>query len=111
MIRKFGIGYYENENGKIPFLDWFEDLDYQIRARVEKRLKIYEQTGHLGDYKNLGDGIYEMRLFFGSGYRIYFTKQDDKIIIILCGGDKSTQTRDIEKAKKYWKDFTNKNYN
>jgi putative addiction module killer protein len=55
--------------------------------------------------KSLGDGIYELRFDFGSGYRVYFAEQDSVIVLLLCGGDKSTQSKDMETAKNYWKEF------
>ena len=61
--------------------------------------------GNLGDTKNLGDDLYELRLFFGSGYRIYYTIENDVLVILLSGGDKSTQTEDIKKAKLYLKNY------
>ncbi len=68
-------------------------------------------SGHYGDYKNLGDGIKELRFFFGSGYRIYFGEHNERMVILLTGGDKSSQSSDIEKAKQYWKEYIAKNYN
>lgn len=61
-----------------------------------------------GDCKNLGNGVCELRFRFGSGYRIYFAKEEEKLILLLCAGDKSTQTKDIEKAKQYWTDYKRK---
>lgn len=61
----------------------------------------------MGDFKNLGDGVLEMRIHFGPGYRIYCAQQGQTLIILLCAGDKSSQQKDIDKAKKYWKDYQN----
>jgi putative addiction module killer protein len=61
--------------------------------------------GHYGDYKSIGNGVYELRFTFGSGYRIYFAEQDNVVVLLLCGGDKSTQRHDIELAKNYWLEF------
>ena len=63
------------------------------------------ELGHYGDYKVLGDGISELRLQFGSGYRIYFTEMNDIVVILLCGGDKKSQKKDIAIAKKYLKEL------
>lgn len=72
--------------------------DDHARAKIDLRI---EQTklGNFGDFKFVGDGIYEMRIHYGSGYRIYYTKEDDVVVLLLVGGDKSTQQKDIEKAK------------
>lgn len=72
--------------------------DDYARAKIDLRI---EQTklGNFGDFKFVGDGIYEMRIHYGSGYRIYYTKEDDVVVLLLVGGDKSTQQKDIEKAK------------
>jgi putative addiction module killer protein len=63
------------------------------------------QEGNYGDVAPIGEGLSELRLFFGPGYRIYFGEEADNIIVILCGGDKSSQDRDIENAKAYWKEY------
>ena len=72
--------------------------DDYARAKIDLRI---EQTklGNFGDFKFVGDGIYEMRIHYGSGYRIYYTKEDDVVVLLLVGGDKSTLQKDIEKAK------------
>lgn len=63
------------------------------------------RRGNFGDYRPVGDGVLELRLFFGPGYRVYFAESDRTLVLLLCGGDKSTQTSDIEKAKTYWIDY------
>ena len=79
-----------------------------MRHRIRRRLDRVE-IGNYGDYKSLGDGVYELKLHFGSGYRVYFAEYDDIIVILLCGGDKSTQSKDIEIAKTYWKELLERN--
>lgn len=69
------------------------------------RIQKLENDGHFGDCKPVGGGIMEMRVNFAKGYRIYFKEKDGKIIILLMGGDKSTQQNDIEKAKEIWKNL------
>ncbi len=89
------------------FDKWFSKLkDREAKIVILKRLKRF-QLGQLGDVKYIQDDIYEMRIFTGKGYRIYYTQQGKEIIILLIGGDKSTQKRDIEKALKMKKDYSN----
>lgn len=95
---------YQTENDKEPFTEWFSNLDSKIRIRIRNRLDRVEQ-GHYGDYKRVGEGVYELRFFFGSGYRIYFAEDGDKLVLLLCGGDKSSQSKDIAKAQEYWKSY------
>ncbi len=83
----------------IRFTEWLERLrDVQGRARIVKRIKRV-RGGNMGDVAPVGDGVSEMRLFFGPGYRLYFTPVGDAIVVLLCGGDKSTQADDIAQAK------------
>ena len=96
-------------NGKAIFPSWLDDLDYITRARLMKAI-LRLANGNFGDYKLLLPNLYEMRLFFGGGYRIYYTIRNNKIIIILCAGNKKTQTRDITKAKKYLSLLTEEYY-
>jgi len=78
---------------------WLSNLrDRQARVRILARLR-RAADGNLGDYKLIGDGIFEMRLTFGPGYRLYFIRQGSNVIVLLCGGDKSSQARDIERAR------------
>ena len=78
--------------------------DERARALIASRLDRLA-FGHAGDVKPVGQGISELRIDHGPGYRVYFERQGNTIIILLCGGDKSTQTGDIEKAKGYWKEY------
>jgi len=96
---------YQTAVGQEPFTDWLNSLrDPTSRRRILKRLLRLEQ-GHYGDSKSVGDGINELRFFFGAGYRVYFAEDGDTIVILLCGGDKSSQRRDIEKAQAYWQEY------
>ena len=96
---------YSDKTGKEPFTKWLNRLkDPQVRRRILARLRRIEQ-GNYGDHKHIQDGVFEMRLFFGSGHRIYFGEAGDTLVILLCGGDKSNQDNDIQKALMYWKDY------
>lgn len=102
---KYILEVYETENGKIPFNDWLLDLsDTQTRQLIRARLARME-LGNLGDVEPVGSGISELKLSFGPGYRIYFSKSGKTIILLLCAGTKRTQEKDINKAKKYLDDF------
>ncbi|MBR2124507.1 MAG: type II toxin-antitoxin system RelE/ParE family toxin [Acetobacter sp.] len=88
------------------FEQWFDDLrDKNARSRITKRLRRVEE-GNFGDHKNLGGGISELRFKNGPGYRLYYTERKGIIVILLVGGDKSTQSRDIEKARELAKEWS-----
>lgn len=96
---------YQTADGKMPLTDWLDGLrDGQTRARILARLDRL-QTGLLGDWDSVGEGVYELRIDFGPGYRVYFGQEGQSLILLLCGGDKSTQTKDIKRAHAYWKDY------
>jgi putative addiction module killer protein len=81
------------------FADWFTSLkDRKAKARIQARIDRMEM-GHFGDVAPVGQGVSEMRIFYGSGYRVYFVQRGSIVVILLCGGDKSSQTSDINKAK------------
>lgn len=106
MLTPQDIRYYITQNGKKPFYDWFFDLDSKTASIVYERLERIK-TGYFGDYKNLGHGVFELRIHIGPGYRVYFGKRNREIILLLCAGDKNTQMKDIKKAKNYWEDCIN----
>jgi putative addiction module killer protein len=96
---------YETEQGEVPFLEWLYSLrDRASRARIKKRLDRVE-LGNFGDYKAVGEGVCELRIDYGPGYRVYYANVDMRIILLLCGGDKDTQEGDIDQAKQFWNDF------
>jgi len=90
-----------------PFEKWYNSIkDKSIRRRILVRIKRLE-LGNFGDWKKLGEGVFELRMTFGSGYRVYFGRQGNEVIIILGGGDKSTQAQDITNAKALWREYKN----
>jgi putative addiction module killer protein len=96
---------YLTEDGRNPFQDWLEDLrDIQGRAMVRKRLNRV-RLGNLGAHRSVGEGVQELKVDFGPGYRVYFGEDGHKIVVLLCGGDKGSQETDIRRAKEYWKDY------
>ncbi len=97
--------YYKKEGGVVPFLQWLYSIkDGVTKARIRIRIDRVA-AGDLGDYHPVGEGVNELRLNYGPGYRIYFGFDGQKIIVILCGGDKGSQNKDIRLAKKYWKNY------
>ena len=96
---------YRTSSGREPVTEWLKSLrDLKTRTRIQARFDRIE-SGNLGDHKSVGDGIFELRFQFGTGYRIYFGEVDNTIILLLYGGDKSSQDRDIERAKAYWQEY------
>jgi putative addiction module killer protein len=98
------IVFYADEDGNEPFQTWIDALRAQGRRRIIKRL-LRVQQGNYGDVEPIGEGLSELRLFFGPGYRVYFGEDSGNIVVILCGGDKDSQNSDIEKAKAYWQEY------
>ena len=104
-VRPREIQIYRDQNGREPFTDWFEAIrDLKMLNRIQARLDRLE-SGNLGDCHSVGNGVFELRFQFGPGYRIYFGEVDNTIVLLLCGGDKSSQTRDIQRAKIYWQAY------
>lgn len=96
---------YRDEQGNEPLTEWLESIkDRATRARIRGRLRRIE-IGNFGDHRSVGGGVFELRLHFGPGYRIYYGQVGDEIILLLAGGAKSTQQRDIRQAKHYWYDY------
>lgn len=86
------------------FDKWLVRLkDLKAKAKILFRIQKIENDGHFGDCKPVGEGISELKIDFAKGYRVYFKEKDGKIILLLIGGDKSNQQRDIEKAKEIWR--------
>jgi putative addiction module killer protein len=95
----------ETDEGKVPFHEWYFSLrDTTTRVRVRVRLDRL-LLGNFGDVKSVGEGVSELRLQFGAGYRIYFGRVGTTIVVLLGGGDKSTQARDIEDAQELWRKY------
>lgn len=85
------------------FDKWIRKLkDIRAKSKILFRIQKLENNEHYGDFKPVGDGISEMRINYAKGYRIYFKNKETKLVILLIGGEKSTQQKDIEKAKKIW---------
>ncbi len=96
---------YIASDGKSPYDQWFYSLrDINAQAKIISRLNRIAD-GNLGDYRSVGEGVYELKINYGPGYRIYFGQIGMTIVLLICGGDKSTQDRDIRQAKEYWTNY------
>jgi putative addiction module killer protein len=96
---------YQREDSTVPFDEWLYSLrDGKARARIRARLERVS-LGNLRDYKSVRAGVCELRIDYGSGYRIYFGQVGSSIVLLLCGRDKSSQDQDIRRAKGYWADY------
>ena len=105
MIEKKIVVIYADKNGREPFSEWLNSLrDRTFRARIRNRISRLE-LGNFGDCEPVSEGVFELRFFFGSGFRVYFAKYEEERILLLGGGDKKTQIKDILKAKNCWKKF------
>jgi len=91
-------------DGKNLYREWLDTLDVTPRARIQARVFRFS-TGNLGDHKSVGGGVWEARVMFGPGYRIYFAKDGAQLVLLLLGGDKSTQTADVVRAQESWKAY------
>ncbi len=96
---------YLTDQGQCPFAEWLSALkDVTGRALLRKRINRLRR-GNFGTTETLGNGLFELKIYYGPGYRVYFGRDGETIVILLCGGDKGSQKRDIERARKYWDDY------
>ncbi len=95
---------YLDANGKSPFAGWFDDLDGLAATKVTIALSRIGQ-GNLSNVKALGSGLLEYRIHFGPGYRVYFGRRGDRLVILLAGGTKRRQDSDVERARARWDDY------
>jgi len=102
------IRLYQLEDGKVPFNLWMDNLrDKRAKAKILIRLDRL-LLGNLGDTKSVGEGVSELRVNEGKGYRLYYGLEGKEIVILLCGGNKATQQSDIKLAKRYWRKYCEK---
>ncbi|NMM47635.1 type II toxin-antitoxin system RelE/ParE family toxin [Marinigracilibium pacificum] len=91
------------------FEKWFRKLkDRKAKAKILLRLQRIEDQGNFGDCQPIGEGLSELRIHYAKGYRVYFKEHGDTLVLLLIGGDKSTQSNDIKKAKELWEQYKNK---
>ena len=104
-VRLQEVREYLTPSARNPFREWLVSLkDIKARAIIRVRLNRL-RLGNFGDCRLLGGGIHELRMDFGPGYRVYFGRLGPTIVLLLCGGDKGSQRRDVEQAKEFWEDY------
>ena len=101
---------YARSDGIVPFTRWILALrDRQIADRILRRIARI-QIGNFGDFRSIGGGVQELRIPIGPGIRVYFGRQSETVVILLCGGDKRSQRRDIQRAQLYWRDYRSRTH-
>jgi putative addiction module killer protein len=99
------IRHYLSSTGRDPYQSWLDRLkDLRARVAIQRRVDRFA-AGHFGDHKPCRAGVWEVRVDVGPGYRIYYARDGRTIVLLLCGGDKSTQAADVDTAVKYWMDY------
>ena len=96
---------YQTADGRSPFVEWLAELrDRRANQSIAARL-VRMQSGNRGDWKSLGAGVFELRVDTGPGYRVYCGQDGATLVLLLCAGDKRTQSKDIQRAHDYWNDY------
>jgi putative addiction module killer protein len=99
------LRYYQTASGRQPFVEWLAGLtDRHARARIQARLAVVA-AGSFGDAEPVGEGVMELRVHWGPGYRVYFARVGGVVVLLLCGGNKRSQDEDIKQAKRNFEDF------
>ena len=100
------VEHYLAADGRDPFERWLDRLhDRRALISIERRIARIERDGYFGDHKYLRDGVSELRIDEGAGYRVYYAQIEMVVVLLLCGGDKSTQDADINRAVANWEEF------
>jgi len=105
ILEPFQLLYYQTRDTRLPFQEWLDSLGDPVAFAAARKRMARLQRGLFGDCKPVGDGVFELRIDVGPGYRTYLARAGSQVILLLCGGDKRTQTEDIRRAKTYWKDY------
>ena len=109
MPKEVEVRIYASPDGAEPYIGWERKLrDRAARARIRTRIGRL-RLGNFGDSKRVGE-VFELRIHVGPGYRVYFGREGDTTVILLCGGDKRSQARDIERAEAYWRDYRSQDH-
>lgn len=99
------IKVYKTKDGKIPYEDWFLALnDRRTKAVILSRIDRV-RLGNFGNCRSVGSGVYELKIFHGPGFRVYFALEAEQVVLLLCAGDKSTQRVDIARAQELFREF------
>ncbi|MEK7885554.1 type II toxin-antitoxin system RelE/ParE family toxin [Burkholderia contaminans] len=105
MLSKFELLRYQRDDGREPFTEWLNAVrDKLAQARIRERLRRV-QTGNFGDCESVGEGVIELRVHVGASYRVYFGRYGGALVLLLSGGDKSSQPADIRRAKEHWSNW------
>ena len=99
------ILHYQTSLGRIPYREWIDSLTDKFgKAHIQNRIN-RSTYGNLGKHRTVGGGVVELKIDVGPGYRVYIGQEGEELILLLCGGDKSTQDKDIRLAQDYWQDY------
>jgi putative addiction module killer protein len=104
------IDYYVTSNNRSPFLEWMNQLDLRAQIVVDRFIQRVAQGGAKKSIKSLKNGLFEIKIPHGPGLRVYFGEDNNRLILLLIGGTKRTQSRDIQKAKEYWNEYGKQKY-
>jgi putative addiction module killer protein len=104
MSQEWEIRIYVTEGEACPFGEWFDTLEFQTQVRINARINRL-RLGNFGDCKSVGEGVYELRFTFGPGFRVYYGIAGKRIVLLLMGGSKKTQNKDIQTAQQFWKAY------
>ena len=96
---------YQTPDGKIPFQEWFDDLTEKVKGRILAYVGRVARGGSRSNLRSVGEGVHEIKIDTGPGYRVYFGNDGESIILLLLGGSKRTQDRDIKRAQEYWRNY------
>ena len=106
----FDILDYQAEDGRDPFKEWLAGLADRRRARARVAVRVQRMAaGNFGDHKPLSDGVWELKIDHGPGYRVHYAQAGRRVLLLLVGGDKRRQQADIATAVRYWQDWQRKN--
>ena len=97
--------HYQTSDGRIPFREWLDTVTDPVGYAAVQVRKDRLARGLFGDCEPVGDGVWELRIDTGPGYRVYYARSGKQVVLLLCGGDKRSQKADIKKAKTYWRDY------